>query len=737
MAEYTRLQNTFASGYVDPTLHGLVNSEPYAAGLKHCTNFIPSSLGYLYRRPGTRYLGRSVASDAGCRVLAVKTYTGPMLIVMTQGAIDFYSISDGREMHISDGVVFDVTGRRHSIPWRKEDLHELNVYEMEGNLYIVHESYPPHVVYGPDAGDFKNFTYQTVKEASYTIAHSHPVVAIDDLMAGTFSCTRVEFEAQGLETFSEERHYPSCQTFKGGRWYLSGCTYAPSTIWASRSPDAKGNYRFNDFRVGPYYMVHVNATMTKTTVFKTNEGNYDVKRVSYSSEDTSTDADEKIMVDPTTVEVPGGTSTVHYYRYSDEAGAYLIEEGSGEGAGYAYVDLSIQGRTVRLDVVTKAETWSLKSDLQSDDAIELVESDMYGSRVNWLVTQQRVLAGTSRSIWMDSGAAATPAGFDMYRTLGTTTSRVMPVVWSSMVIYVPSDRKGVKAFSYDNDSGGYVMRDLSATARSLFRDTTIMEMALVEGQEPILWLLLANGRLLSCTLQSMGWAEHTLGGDGRVMSIYPYQDEEGIGSLYMAVERKGMVTMEQLEIEDLVTTDVYTLMDCSVEIPQHQEDTVVTVPASAPYHTGDGLQVVAGGWPRESFTMEDGTTQIGYGSHAGMYIGYPYPSNVTMLWQELPTNASQTSIGFRRKAVAMTLMVYRSAGAECGWYSGSSKHLEPFQRLAKTNTLEPTYADYYTGIVRLSVPSNTSEQVNATVECRQPLPMTIQALETRYIIQEA
>lgn len=51
-------------------------------------------------------------------------------------------------------------------------------------------------------------------------------------------------------------------------------------------------------------------------------------------------------------------------------------------------------------------------------------------------------------------------------------------------------------------------------------------------------------------------------------------------------------------------------------------------------------------------------------------------------------------------------------------------------------TAEPSYADYYTGIVKLSVPSNTNEQVNAVIECSYPLPMTIQAIEKRYKLQE-
>ena len=51
-----------------------------------------------------------------------------------------------------------------------------------------------------------------------------------------------------------------------------------------------------------------------------------------------------------------------------------------------------------------------------DHAFFLQETDMHGSRINWMINQKRIIVGAGRSIWMDSGEMATST-FDMNVTL--------------------------------------------------------------------------------------------------------------------------------------------------------------------------------------------------------------------------------------------------------------------------------------------------------------------------------
>lgn len=743
MADYTRLQNSFATGYLDPLLYGLYSSDAYSTGLKECLNYIPSSRGYLYRRPGTRFLDYDLPTSAKTnRLHAIKTDNGPLLVLISEGRIDFFSTDLKRSITLTNDTPYskegDDTYLYCDIPWSAEDIADLSIYEFEGDLYIVHPDYPPYKITVVARGSFY-FTATSVAVPTYECPADPNVKYLyieDAYIANAFYSKKIEFKKGGIETFSKAGHYPSCQTFKGGRWYVSGCSDSPASIYASKAPNVYGDYRFDDFGVGNYYLIHIAVTMKKITVYETTEYDGAVASVRYESDTTT---DEKVKIDGLDTEVPANTSTTVFKRYSSSTASTETLIGTWTGADEASSDN--KANTKMLIVETTSETWALKSDLQNDDAIELTETDMYGSRVNWLITQQRVIAGTNRSIWMDDGSAATPSTFDLVKTLGVTTSKLTPIIYSSMIIFVPADRRSVKAFNYDTDAEGYVLSDLSVTARSLFRESMIQDITLVEGNETIVWVLLENGKLLSCTLgATYGWAEHSLGGDGKVVSMSAYHTDNNEGRLYLTVQRGDKVTIEALIMEDIVNSNVYTLCDCMIPLDAEaevQDMSSLSSDVSQPYNTGSEVCIVAGGWAREPFAF-DPTAQlvIGPGSEAGIYIGHPYLSRCQMLWQELPVASGQTSLGFFRKAISMTLQVYRSAGAECGWISGTKKHLDPFQRLAKTNTAEPSYADYYTGIVKLSVPSNTNEQVNAVIECSYPLPMTIQAIETRYKLQE-
>ena len=732
MAEYNRLQNSFITGYLDPTLHGLFTSQTYSTGLKQCYNFIPSSLGFLYRRPGTRFLDFAIPSTATeNKIYAMRSEDGPLLYCISEGRIDFFSVDLQRTFYIENGAQYLSGGDKHSIPWSKDDIEDLSLYELEGVVYIVHPDYPPHKIATLEQSKLE-LTATTTTTATYdaTTTADEEVYLSNIYIANAFYCQKITFKSGGIETFSKPGHYPSCQTFKGGRWYLSGCTERPSTIFASRAPDVNGDYRFNDFTIGSYYLLHTIATMTKTTTYDVSEKDGAIDDVKYTS---SVSTDEKVTVSGLDIDVPEGTSSDTYARY--DSNGSLISGGSVENPS-----ATIKSQTKKLVVTTTAETWTLKSDIQNDDAIELTEADMYGTKINWLITQQRVIAGTSRSVWMDNGSAATPSTLDMVKTLGVTTSKITPVNYSSMIIFVPADRRSVKGFNYDTDAEGYVISDISSTARSLFKDSKIKDMAVIEGRETILWVLLENGRLLSCTLgATYGWAEHELGGDGKVISMSQYHTDDNDGEIFFTVQRGDKITVEALLLEDIVNTDVYTLCDCMIPLSAEGGTTNLASLSESmeqPYTTGDKVQIVAGGWPRAEFAFAPTLAYIGPGNTAGIYIGYPYTSRCEMLWQELPVSSGQTSLGFFRKAISVVLQVYRSAGAECGWISGEKEHFETFQRLAKSNKTEPESVEYYSGVIKLPVPSNTDEQTNAVVECTYPLPMTIQAIETRYILQE-
>ena len=736
MAEYTRLQNSFAAGYVDPTLHGLTNSNLYNQGLMECHNYIPSSLGYLYRRPGTKYIGRSSSyvspGRRNVRLCALKTNNGPMVVCFYEGSIDIWREGVETGYTIENGAQTD--SGVSSVPWKGEELAEMDIYEYEGSLYIVHRNHRPHVIEHIKES-YWNIYAENGDEATYTATVAGAVdMPLEDIRFSTgFNCLPVDFK---LNMFTYKGDFPSCQTFKGGRWFLSGTDDNPATIYGSKAPDALGNYRFDDFRIGEYYLLVVNSRYVKTTIYTSTESEGSIVSVEYDSS-SNQNVQPLVFVSPEDFidyDVPADTSYDVVKRYT----------ATGQ-------ETTSETETKRKTVTTVATTYAVKANVNPDDGIELTETDMYGSSVNWMLTQQRVIAGTDRSIWMDRGEAATPATFDMVQTLASTVAPVHPVQYGSMIIFVPGNRRGVRGFYYDDNAGGYSVVDISASARTLFK-ADVKEMAMCEGQETILWLLLTDGSLLSCTLGSAyGWASHNIGGDGFVESIVAYHDDDGSSSLFLAVNRRSGTrqwdTVEKLDLEDLVQTKVFTLMDCQHDVPASLlfDGTIEKTGLSEMFHgiidEDTAPYVLHNGWAYPT-TFEDESVVYAPGISSteqgapDVKIGYGYRSRAMMLWQELPAQSAQSSLGMKRKATSMLLQIYRSGNPFGGYWTNQSEKLEQLPRLVKGNAA-PTYnPDLFSGLVRIHVPSNTDEMVHAVVQADEPLPMTVLAIETKYVLQE-
>ena len=69
MAIVNHIQNSFSGGELDPKLLGRTDLEKYKTGLSTLYNFLVSPLGYVYRRPGTKYIGSVKTPAAKSRLI--------------------------------------------------------------------------------------------------------------------------------------------------------------------------------------------------------------------------------------------------------------------------------------------------------------------------------------------------------------------------------------------------------------------------------------------------------------------------------------------------------------------------------------------------------------------------------------------------------------------------------------------------------------------------------------------
>ena len=418
---------------------------------------------------------------------------------------------------------------------------------------------------------------------------------------------------------------------------MSGSLAKPTTIYASRSPDYSvdaGNitehdtkqFRFNDFTLKEESLTRVYQYLKKTTTYES-AGSELITKVEYDDSASRTDV---LPYDPT------------------EA----IPEDEQESS------------TVMYDADTTT--------VLDSHAIELIESDLFGSRINFLYPQTRLLVGTLKEVRIDSGDIITPATFDTFPTISGSTSGVQPVSWRNFTFYTTSDRRRVMAAYYDDTAGGYLAVDVSQTATSLF-SSPIREMAVMEGILEVLWILLEDGSLLSCTLSgnSFGWAEHVLGGNAEIVSMSIYHDDDDTDALYLVTDHGHadennipILYLEVLEIEDLTHQENFHLLDAYVDLSLPESASAIDLTHNRyEFLEGDTLQYSVNHWASQPFEFDGMTVPITAPGEKMVTLGFPIAAEAILLPQDI--QLGNGNVMMMHKAIfACAVRLYRSGGGK-------------------------------------------------------------------------
>jgi hypothetical protein len=588
---YTILQNNFISGELNPMMEGRLDSEKYQTGLSVCENFIPTRLGSLVKRPGTRYVATLAGITNARLVLFDAGVNGKFMAEFSPLKIRFWTQAGALVMHA--GSPFGIV-----TTYASAELSELSCVMNKGVMYIVHHNHKPAMISLDSTYPFK------LTEPAFT----------------------------GGRTFSAAGDYPSCQAFKGGRWYLAATDNEPNSIFASRTPDSTTGDRFTDF---------------------------------------------------TFSEIIEGAVTV-----------------------------------------------------LSTHAIYLQETDMYGSRINWLVNQKRILAGAGRSIWMDGGVIAAPATFDMSVTLNGGCNSTYPKALDNYVIYAGIGGRSLNVMQYRTDDDGYVNAEVSLTARHMIR-SGIKAFTLLNGENgSVIWVLCNDGSLCTCSIDLgsgvIGWARHPMGtgSDGEDMTVQSLEvmpgDDTSDDVLWLTVLRSGATQIEKLDMKAPDSMDEAVYVDCSRTIEYETPTDTVTVPHLA----NESVDALADNAVLPVKTLD----ASGIGTYdrpfSRITIGYPIAAKVRLLRPELPANG--TSQGKKRQLQEQTLRLYRSLGGKVV-ANGKTSSILP---LVPGTYRLGDYFPAFTGDKKLEINAAADYDGSVDIASDEPVPFNLLAVMTRYALLE-
>ena len=590
MSTYTLFNSDFSAGEISPVFLGRSDLERYDKGLELCRNAIPNPLGCVYKRHGTKYLATLPSSTTAALAVFDAGTHGRFVVEFTNLLVRFWTDS---------GTLVQYNSADFSIvsAYASSELSTIRTTMNKGIMYIVHGNHKPATI-----------RLGSAIEAPFVLEE----------------CTFT-----GGRLFNETGDYPTCQCFKGGRWYLAGTDNEPNSIFASRTPDATTGDRFTDF---------------------------------------------------------------------------------------TFSELDSSGGTVVL----------------SSHAIYLQESDMYGSRIKWLINGQRVLAGAGKSIWMSDGSIPTPSTFDMDITLQGGCSSIPPLALDNYIVYADFGGNHICIMSYSEDSDGYTKSIISSTAGNMLLDG-IKTMALMQGKQSIIWIVTNEGNLVSCTFEPSsginGWALHQLGGaaaKAETLIVLP-GDEDSADSLWIVVNRSGTLTIEKIDAESPEERGFGNYLDSSVTLTFSTPTDTVSIPRFARL----AVSAVADDAVLPNKVPDASGTVVYDRSFTSITVGFNYTMTIRTVRREIPANGSSQMN--RKNIQEASLRLYQSLGGKVG---KSLYDTIPILPIVAGSYVFDSPPQLFTGDRKISISASTDEESRLYIISDDPMPLCLLAVMIRFGIKE-
>ena len=680
MSQYTIAKSLFQSGELRPAYAGRTDSDIFATGCALMCNALPDALGGFKKRPGTHFFG-SVDQNAR-KPMELYTEAVDYYIEATEAAFNVYDADEPGSLLCS--VAHSYGTHIRSVQYRTN----------KGVLYIVHRLHAPATL------------KVTVSGSTYTatLAAIQFVSDPDD--------------SERCVTFSASGGYPSVISFKGGRMYLGATDDQPSTVWASRTPTG-GADRYNDFTL---YDTNWDFETSEDTSVVSGKTYYEYQTQQFV---LSTDT----AVDPDTIyyELNGGN-----YERKNPVGTedpvslgwyVLVNLTTGQ-----YVPVSPAGTENPAQLCWYEYVGSKEP--TNSHAIEVEENDMWGTRILWFAVQNRLICGTSRSVLMDSGSAATPATFDLMVVLNTGASDIQAKSFKNYVCFSGHTGKALFLMGWDDNSQGYVTVDMSRNSSHLLK-SGIKDFDIMLDPIPTVWIITNDGKLLSCSYDATtgltGWARHTRKSGTWSGLCVAGKDHD---RLFLTIEDGGYYHSEYLDLIETDEIEEGWYVDCGKEYTSLSAvSTFQNLPAPL-----EGKDIVAIGDNGLMPPKKVSSGTVTYGRAVKHLIaGLPIETTVKTFTPEIPANG--TSQGKNRRIRSVTLKLYQSFGGFLSEEVSQSIQELLYRRYGATSY--GAEIELFSGDMEMKIDSRNTKSGAVKVYHDQPAPFNVLSLITKYEILEA
>ena len=370
--------------------------------------------------------------------------------------------------------------------------------------------------------------------------------------------------------------------------------------------------------------------------------------------------------------------------------------------------------------------------INDDDAINVtIASDKVNVIKHLLPARFLQLLTTSSEFTLSGGAGSepvTPTNVNVLRETTFGTGDVKPLRAGNSTIIIQKGGEKVKEITFDLDTDGLLGVDLTVLADHLARGG-LTDMVWQQEPELLLWFVHADGRLIGLTYDranaTIGWHEHSLGGDGVVESItaIPSGAEDQV---YLSVKRtinsatvRHVVFLKSLYFNDDVEDAFF------VDSGLTYDGSAVTAITGLNHLEGVSVTILADGSAHANKTVANGAITLDRSS-SKVHIGYGYTSSLETLRMEAGAEDGIAQ-GKIKRIHGVTARFFQTVGAELGPDNNNLDRL-PF-RDSSMNMDEAV--PLFNGDKEISFPSGYDNDAKIVIRQTQPLPMTILAIMRR------
>jgi len=549
---------SFNAGELSPKLDARVDTEKYAAGCRQCQNMIPMPHGGVTRRKGFEFVAAAKydATNKPVRLMDFQfSRTVSFMLELGNLYMRFYYL--GNQIEVGGNPYEIVT------PYLAAECDELQYVQINDVIYITHPSHPVQKL-ARIAND--SWTLTTVDFDRPPFLDENLTAITIDPSATTGSISLVAssalFEAGHIGAYFNIGHRrestsaelaitavaASAAVLVTGKWFFRTYGIWTATVELERSLDGSTNWEAVRSYIGrkdrnidvegeeddqAYYRINIPAFTSQTAT------NGENSRAVFELEDRFIYGVVQITG---VINSTNAAATVKRTLFSAAATAYWAEGAWSIKRGFPASCAFFENRMFFAGTTHQPQTlWgSIVDDYENfttgtadDDSVAFTLSSTERQQVLWMVSQSRLVIGTTSGEWTASGGdldiSITPTKIKVRQqsNFGSQASRALLV--NDTILFVQRSGRKLREAVYDAVKEGYQSNDVTILSDHITAGG-IKSPSYQSDRDSIFWAI-ANGNLIGMTYEKeqsvIAWHRHTTAGTFEsVETIYGTLDDE-------------------------------------------------------------------------------------------------------------------------------------------------------------------------------------------------------------------